>query len=332
MGGRFRYIRNTGVVQHVLRQQQHRKRNSELLHWPERRCWIELRAVVPVSVMRAPFSSYARGFTLIELSIVLVIIGLIVGGVLVGQDLIRAAQGRKIISEAEQITTAVRTFQLKYNALPGDMANATTYWGDATASGACNDNNRSVPLTAGGPTCNGNGDGHIDSTVSGAGTQEVMFFWQHLFNAGLIQLPTPPQLGEDLSGGAMDNVAIPGQNIPMSNTGLGAWEAIYWNNAVITQLTGSCGWWVSSYWNSCWGQENNLEFVGGLFTWGGGGSASGGISPAMTMNIDTKIDDGQPATGIIRASVNGGCTIGGTSYNVSGTSAPVCSFIDLTNW
>src|ERR1700709_989380 len=62
-----------------------------------------------------------RGFTLIELSIVLVIIGLIVGGVLVGRDLINAAQLRAAISQIERYQTAVNTFRAKYGAIPGDM-------------------------------------------------------------------------------------------------------------------------------------------------------------------------------------------------------------------
>src|SRR3984885_3925644 len=60
-------------------------------------------------------------FTLIELSIVLVIIGLIVGGVLVGQDLIKAAEIRATVSQIEKYNTAANTFQTKYNALPGDV-------------------------------------------------------------------------------------------------------------------------------------------------------------------------------------------------------------------
>jgi prepilin-type N-terminal cleavage/methylation domain-containing protein len=74
----------------------------------------------PASVAR----QRAAGFTLIELSIVLVIIGLIVGGVLVGQDLIKYAQIRATITQIEKLNTAVNTFQLKYNALPGDIPNA----------------------------------------------------------------------------------------------------------------------------------------------------------------------------------------------------------------
>ena len=69
-----------------------------------------------------------RGFTLIELSIVLVIIGLIAGGVLAGQDLMEAARLRAVISQVERYKTAVVTFKLKYDSLPGDMPNATKIW------------------------------------------------------------------------------------------------------------------------------------------------------------------------------------------------------------
>src|ERR1017187_6744999 len=62
-----------------------------------------------------------RGFTLIELSIVLVVIGLIVGGVLVGQDLIKAAQVRAEVTQLEKFNSAVNTFRVKYAYLPGDI-------------------------------------------------------------------------------------------------------------------------------------------------------------------------------------------------------------------
>lgn len=73
--------------------------------------------------MPATCSKSISGFTLIELSIVLVIIGLLVGGVLVGQDLIRAAEIRATITQIEKFNTAKNTFLGKYGALPGDMNN-----------------------------------------------------------------------------------------------------------------------------------------------------------------------------------------------------------------
>src|ERR1017187_6530961 len=76
-----------------------------------------------MSAARNPIKSpFQSGFTLIEMAIVLVIIGLIVGAVLVGQDLIRAAEVRATISQIEKYNTAVNTFRGKFNALPGDIA------------------------------------------------------------------------------------------------------------------------------------------------------------------------------------------------------------------
>lgn len=71
--------------------------------------------------MVSPKPSNVAGFTLIEMSIVLVIIGLIVGGILVGQDLIRASYIRATVSQIEKYNTAVNTFHDKYGFLPGDM-------------------------------------------------------------------------------------------------------------------------------------------------------------------------------------------------------------------
>lgn len=68
------------------------------------------------------------GFTLVELSIVLVIIGLLVGGVLLGKDLIHAAELRKTGSYLQQFQTTIQAFKLKYQCLPGDCLNATDYF------------------------------------------------------------------------------------------------------------------------------------------------------------------------------------------------------------
>ena len=68
--------------------------------------------------------SIARGFTLIEIAIVLVIIGLLLGGVLKGEELIRAARVRNLINEQQNIKAAFYGFQDRYRALPGDYGSA----------------------------------------------------------------------------------------------------------------------------------------------------------------------------------------------------------------
>ncbi len=72
----------------------------------------------------------ARGFTMIELAVVLVIIGLIVGSILVGHNLYDTSQKSKIMREAEEINTALLAFKLKYGQLPGDFSQATVIWGN----------------------------------------------------------------------------------------------------------------------------------------------------------------------------------------------------------
>jgi prepilin-type N-terminal cleavage/methylation domain-containing protein len=73
------------------------------------------------------------GFTLVELSIVLIIIGLIVGGVVGGQSLIHSAKISKLISSVKDTQVSIRAFELQYDALPGDMLEATDYWPTSTA-------------------------------------------------------------------------------------------------------------------------------------------------------------------------------------------------------
>ena len=93
-----------------------------------------------------------HGFTLIELSVVLVIIGLIVGGVMVGQNLIEASKIRAQINQIEEIETQINTFKLKYNCLPGDCSSATSFFGATYGANTVVD---------------GNDDGIIRSIYSG---------------------------------------------------------------------------------------------------------------------------------------------------------------------
>ncbi len=108
-----------------------------------------------------------RGFTLIEISIVLVIIGLLLGGVLKGQEMINDAKIRNIEKDMDGIAAAVYTYQDRYKALPGDDKGAAGRW---TAS------------------ANGSGDGTLAGSFdSAADTDESRILWSHLRYAGLLQ-------------------------------------------------------------------------------------------------------------------------------------------------
>ena len=105
------------------------------------------------------FSRRQSGFTLIEIAIVLVIIGLLLGGILKGQELITSARVRNIIAQIDGTKAAFYGFQDRYRALPGDFSAATTQ------------------IT--GATQDGDGNGQI------AGTESIAV-WDHLSHAGFI--------------------------------------------------------------------------------------------------------------------------------------------------
>ena len=108
------------------------------------------------------------GFTLIEIAIVLVIIGLLLGGVLKGQELITSARVRNLISQQDGIKAAYFGFQDRYRALPGDYPGAQA--------------NANIP-NMGSDTMGGNGDGLIVSTGS---ANEPTLAWMHLSHAGFL--------------------------------------------------------------------------------------------------------------------------------------------------
>jgi len=116
-----------------------------------------------------------RGFTLVEMSIVLVIIGLIVGGILTGRELVEAAKIRKVIAEVDNITMGIATFRDKFDEIPGDMPNATSYWP--------------------GVTSDGNGDGILYVPSDDPRDTEGGYLWHHLSLAKLYRYFPRPASG-----------------------------------------------------------------------------------------------------------------------------------------
>lgn len=210
------------------------------------------------------------GFSLVELSIVLVILGLLTGGILGGQALIRAAELRAVSTEYNRWVTATQTFKDKYFALPGDMSNATSFWGKNATD--CNANTGTAATPG---TCNGNGDGMVSPNAASA-TGEMFQFWKQLALGGLIE-----GTYSGLAGGGAAMHTIPGTNAPFSKMSNSGWATRTYN------APGD----ISEYRN---------DFGNGLFF----GTATtnnmpliGNLKPEEAWNIDTKMDDGKPARG-----------------------------------
>lgn len=75
-------------------------------------------------------NSRQQGFTLVEMSIVLTLTGLVTAGIVVGQSMNHQARLTRVVSEFNGIKTALNTFQMQYDAKPGDFAGAGEYWPD----------------------------------------------------------------------------------------------------------------------------------------------------------------------------------------------------------
>lgn len=146
------------------------------------------------------------GFTLIELAIVLVIIGLLLGGVLKGQDLINSAKAKNMIADFKNVQIFIYSYQDRYRALPGDDAGAVNHVNGALA-------------TVGTP---GNGiiEGQWDSST---GTQESALFWQHVRLAGLATGSTivgsPDYYPRNSEGGRLGVQSVSGFNEISGMTG-----------------------------------------------------------------------------------------------------------------
>lgn len=141
------------------------------------------------------------GFTLIEISIVLVIIGLLLGGVLKGQELIENAKIKRMNNDFSGIASATYSYLDRYSAIPGDDKNADARWS----------------LTS----TNGDGKGSLDGAWDASDSKETKYFWEHLRRSNLIVGGTGSDLPVHAFGGiigvANDYLGITGPVICMDN-------------------------------------------------------------------------------------------------------------------
>lgn len=236
------------------------------------------------------------GFTLVELAIVLVIIGLIVGGVLAGQDLIKAAKLQKGVKQLTDTNTGAATFLTKYGQIPGDYSNANSFTTGAVLS---NGNPAQAGL--------GNGDGAITGymttpapvTAFLSATGETLVFFPELFNNGYISetmlstsLTLAPSIVEASSGRFLSFATGSVVNKPLvavqSFGGAAYISVVGAPSAAVTAATGATPW-------------------------------TQALAPAQAQGIDAKQDDGVPNTGSIRAITPTGVVVPGTADTTVGT-------------
>lgn len=225
------------------------------------------------------------GFTLVELSIVIIIIGFLIAGVAAGQSLLKQAQLNAIITENSEYSTAIHTFKATYGQFPGDFKNAYAYWGTACAPDAD-------------PThCNGNGDGYVQYSGNPPAVGGVTMYvheghhaWQqlglaHLINGSFSGMASPTD----------ENGTAGGVDAPYSKYPKGIW-AMSETRDVYGQ---------ASYANIQ--SKGSFIMVGAHM--GGNPPVNPLLSPSEAQALDTKVDDGLPFSGGA-FSGNGGCITG----------------------
>jgi len=241
-----------------------------------------------------------NGFSLLELAIVMTAIGLMMGGIIVAQTMIRSAKVNAVISDISRYTGAFTDFRDKYQALPGDMPTAENFWGSDTTCPAT-----VYTATPHIVTCNGDGNGHID------GTTEPFRAWQQMSNAGFI---SGTYTGVSGTGGALHHVLA--RNAPVAVLDGGGFDLFWLGNK-----SGDANFYDAYYpvRLGIGGPTATSYFYAPLFT------------PTEALSIDRKVDDGAPGTGNImpyKSPITPGCTstdVSDTAAYVTASSGILCS-------
>ncbi|MDX2094994.1 MAG: prepilin-type N-terminal cleavage/methylation domain-containing protein [Alphaproteobacteria bacterium] len=234
------------------------------------------------------------GFTLVELAIVLVIIGLIIGGVLTGQDLIKAATIRSTVGDIEKFNAAATTFQGKYNGLPGDLAASRAVEFNLAAGADANSAG-----TAGLRDGNSVIEGGAAAATNLAG--ETALLWKDLGATGLIA-GTYSAIGTAVGPAA----AVTAANVRTYLPG--------------TRLRDSASYYVYSL------AGRNYFYLGTVAAaiTTGAVTPTAGVTALEAKSIDEKIDDGAPTSGVVISmtdltTANAGAAAATTECNTNAT-------------
>ncbi|MFI4983879.1 MAG: type II secretion system protein [Rickettsiales bacterium] len=260
-----------------------------------------------------------RGFTVLELSVTLVIIGLIVSAVLAGKSLIENSKVNTFITELNKYKSAYTSFKDKYGKPPGDFDHAFQIWGTNCSTSEYLGN---VSL------CNGGGDGYIYYLITAQdGTSyptadENRFAWKHLQLAGLVE-----QSFQIFSSDTSHNPFVPGTDSPVS----AAFSAVGFN---FDGYRDYCTSFSTTKWPTPFYPQ-----LGNVINFGQTDNSSNcylvqaGLTSQQMLSIDIKMDDGKlistgatgAITGKFRAAdakvvATGSCAAAATGiYNTTNT-------------
>jgi prepilin-type N-terminal cleavage/methylation domain-containing protein len=263
---------------------------------------------------------HTAAFTLIEMSVVLVIIGIIIGGIMFGRSVLVTSRLQTVITDADNYTSAMANFKQTFQALPGDMATATASWGYPSGANSGDTPSYSTSCASlqgtGTQTCNGDGNGQIGNSGR---EYESFRFWQQLHLAGMLN-----QSLTGVAGTSGVQAATVGVNVPKGSLEGSGFSAVWLG----TVASGNANFIAGSY--------------GNVLIFGGAGSGmlttSAILTPDQAAGIDAKIDDGAPGTGKVRsllynATYAPACTTNATptAYNVTSTSV-ACPLIFTTGY
>jgi len=205
----------------------------------------------------------ARGVTIVEMAIVLVIFGLLLGGILKGAELVNNARVKKVAQGASSIRVAYDSFVRRYQAIPGDFRQAAAYLPGSLATAGVS--------TANDDALNGNGNGRVEPFGTGSIDNESSLAFHHLVRARFLNCPTCVGLVgvEPKSDTSMTNV-------------FGGVMSIYSSTRDFYERI------------DLGIPDDYSKIIAHL---------GGNIPVAVMAEVDRKIDDGVPHTGVVRAAL-----------------------------
>lgn len=241
-----------------------------------------------------------KGFTLVELAIVMMIIGLLIGGILKGQELVGNARIASSVSKVKAIDAAITTFRDSYQGMPGDIRNATTRLPNCAAGTKCG-------VTISGGT-RGNGQvasAALDPGVAQGSASENIVAWAQLAAADMLGgIQNAASTAQVESGVTVPNAEVPGQIYIGYASG----------TAGLTAFPGPAGSVRAGHY---------LLIHDGAATAAASSTvastATAFLTPNQAARIDQKVDDGSPNSGTALAMGTTGATGCATGADLTAT-------------